>query len=122
MSRRRKRHPPGERFLLLPCKLAMQLPAPALTVLLDMAPRHNGQNNGAIGYGCRDAARVARIRLESAMLVLDRLRSDSHIVLRRERTFSMKAGRSTREWYISFLDHKRGIYKGERFLLLPYWL
>lgn len=117
----RKRHPPGERFLFLPYKLAMQLHAPQLTVLLDMARRHNGRNNGAIGYGCRDAARVARIGSKSAMLVLNQLHRAGHIVLRRERSFFMKAGRATREWYLPFLDREKHLYKGERSLDLPYW-
>jgi hypothetical protein len=120
MKRRRfKRRGPGERFLLIPFDLLLSLPEQHVTVLVDLCKRHNGKNNGAIGYGWRDANRAARVSRGGR--ILDDLRERGIIKLTADASFNMKTGRRTREWEISFLVDSPA-FKGKRKLCLDHWL
>jgi hypothetical protein len=43
------------------CSQWSQLPPAARVIFIDLCKRHNGKNNVATGYGCRDGARAANI-------------------------------------------------------------
>jgi hypothetical protein len=104
MSRRRlKRHPPGEQFLMIPFDLLQGRPPNHQAILVDLARRHNGGNNGTIGYGCREAAQAAHVSPNTAGRILDELQKDGVIRITREAAFNMKTGSATREWEIQFL-------------------
>ena len=105
---------------MIPFDLLITLPEQHVTVLIDICKRHNGQNNGAIGYGWRDANKAARVSRGGR--ILDDLQKRSIIELTRDASFNMKTGRRTREWKIPFLDPDNPAFKGKRKLHLDYWL
>ena len=121
MKRRRfQRGGPGDRFLQIPFELLVSLPEQHVAVLIDLCKRHNGQNNGAIGYGWRDANKAARVSRGGR--ILDDLRQRGIVRLSRDARFNMKSGRRTREWEVPFLDPDNSAFKGKRKLRLYYWL
>jgi hypothetical protein len=120
--RRFKRHPPGEGFSLIPFGLLLSLPEQHLAVLLDMARRHNGHNNGRIGYGCRDAAKAARTSPTRGGRILNELSKQGTVKRTRAAAFNMKAGRTTCEWEIPVLEKKKSPFTEARRLMLDYWL
>lgn len=121
MTRRRfQRRGPGDRFLLIPFELLGSLPEQHVAVLIDLCKRHNGLNNGAIGYGWRDANKAARVSRGGR--ILDDLRQRGIIRLSRDARFNMKSGRRIREWEVPFLDWDNPAFKGIRKLRLDYWL
>jgi hypothetical protein len=118
---RSARRGPNERFLQVPFGVLRDLPEHQQVILVDMAKRHNGKNNGRIGYGCRDAAKAARISPNRGGKILDDLRARRIIRLTRDAAFNMKSGRTAREWEIHYLT-KKGPFEGTRKLTLDYWL
>jgi hypothetical protein len=123
MKRRRfQRHAPGEQFSLIPFDLLLRLPEQHLAVFIDMARRHNGRNNGRIGYGCRDAGKAAHTSPTRGGRILHDLLKQGTIKRTRAAAFNMKAGRTTSEWEIPALEKKKSPFANTRKLMLDYWM
>ena len=90
--RKRRKLAPGETFiliqrLLLTHKTWISQTATARVILLDMGVRHNGKNNGEIGYGTRAGAKAAQCSPMTAWRALNALREARLVKLRKRGSF-----------------------------------
>jgi hypothetical protein len=98
---------PGDRFLMIPAGLLThsewtQLDPAARVIFIDVCKRHNGRNNGAIGYGCAAGAKAANASAATANRRLNELRKSGLLRLRREGALNIKDRQNqTREWEIT---------------------
>jgi len=136
MNRRKKRanlSAPGERFLMLPDNLLthgewIQLDPAARVIFIDVCKRHNGNNNGAIGYGCAAGAKAANVSPATANRKLKELRKSRLLKLRREGAFNIKdRQKQTREWEITIYPvagrpPSINLAFGERRIKVEHWL
>src|SRR6266851_1345359 len=136
MNRRKKRanlSAPGERFLMLPDNLLthgewIQLDPAARVIFIDVCKRHNGNNNGAIGYGCAAGAKAANVSPATANRKLKELRKSRLLKLRREGAFNIKdRQKQTREWEITIYPvagrpPSINLVFGERRIKVEHWL
>jgi len=113
MRRRRKgRHEPGVRFIMIPRALLtdqrwIALPAAARVIFIDMCKihhhggEHGPSNNGRIGYGCAAGAKAANVSIATAYRMLELLRKSGLIRQRKKGIFRVKGGDGqTAEWEI----------------------
>src|SRR4051794_23358905 len=97
---------PGEQFLLIPANLLthpvwIELYPAARVIFIDICKRHNGSNNGAIGYGAAAGAKAANVSPATANRRLNELRESGLLKLRKEGAFNIKDHKNqTREWEI----------------------
>ncbi len=135
MGRKKRRNlsAPGERFLMLSDNLLThpvwieQQPA-ARVIFIDICKRHNGRNNGAIGYGCAAAAKAANLSPATANLRLNELQKSGLLKLRKNGTFNTEnSQRQTRVWEITIYPAggRRPSINwslGERRITVEHWL
>jgi len=78
-----------------------QQPA-ARVIFIDVCKRHNGRNNGEIGYGVAAGAKAANVSPATANRRLNELQEGGLLKLRREGSFNIKdRQKQTREWEIT---------------------
>src|SRR4051812_45828979 len=122
--RRNKRSPSGDRFVWASYKLLLSLPENEMAVLIAMARRHDGKNNGHIAYGARDAAKAAYCSPNTGLDILDALCQRRCIKLIRKGAFNLRSPEDSKasEWEIPFLNHKKKLLKEERKVKLYHWM
>jgi hypothetical protein len=78
-----------------------QQPA-ARVIFIDVCKRHNGRNNGEIGYGVAAGAKAANVSPATANRRLNELQERGLLKLRKEGSFNIKdRQKQTREWEIT---------------------
>jgi hypothetical protein len=106
-KKRSKRAAPKEPYVLVPAGLLthqewVQLDPAARVIFIDVCTRHNGRNNGAIGYGCAAGAKAANVSPSTANRRLNQLRKSGLLKLRKGGIFNIKdCEKQSREWEIT---------------------
>jgi hypothetical protein len=106
MSRKRRRHGPGERWVelrhwLLESRAWRSLTGNAAKLYVEIAKRYNGSNNGRIPYSVREAARALNVSFQTAMRSLQLLQHRGFIVCMRKGAFSRKTAPCASEWRLT---------------------
>lgn len=90
----------------------------AKALLLEILERHNGVNNGAISYSCREAEQAGVMNADTAVKAFEMLQERGFLRVARESSFDLKTtpsgngisrtGSRAREWRITFLPGLNG--------------
>jgi hypothetical protein len=102
-----KRAASSEPFVLFPEGLLthqvwIHLDPAARVIFIDVCKRHNGRNNGAIGYGCSAGAKAAGISASTANRRLNDLSKSGLLKMQKEGAFNIKdSAKQSREWEIT---------------------
>lgn len=117
---RRRGNPRTATFLTLPhwmldCLAFQHLSPYAAKVLLRLARRFNGANNGRIGFSVRQATAECRIAFNTARKALAELQAKGFIEVVTPGGFSLKDRHST-EWRLTYLPTKTdvGLVEGDK--------
>jgi hypothetical protein len=78
------------------------------SVLLALWARHNGGNNGAISFGCREAGDMLRVGKDTAMRCLRSLYEHGFIRPTRLGYFKVKTERLATTWRLTMLPTSKG--------------
>lgn len=81
----------------------------ATRLVIDMAARHNGKNNGAIPYSVDEAMRCLHCSKRTAIRAIAELKKAGLIKCTHKGAFDLRAGkRRASEWRIAFLSPATG--------------
>ncbi len=91
----------------------------AVRVLLEIASRHNGYNNGHIGVGLEDLVQTLGMGKSTVQRCLQELQKIKFIILRKPGKFQ---GRIASEWEVTFLstDERQASNEWGQVKALPY--
>ena len=106
----------------------VRLPPAARAIFIDICKRHNGRNNGEIGYGCAAAAKAANVSIPTASRRLKELKDSPLLKLCKASTFKTRGHQNqTQEWEITIYPvgsrrHSINLSLSERRIKIEHWL
>src|SRR5262245_17528281 len=106
---RNRRRDKGERYVklrfwLLDSPAWQSLPPAARALYIEMVKRYNGSNNGRIGMGVRDAAKLIGVSKDTALLAFRFLEDRGFIICTKRGAFSHKTCMDASEWRLTEYD------------------
>jgi hypothetical protein len=106
---RNRRRDKGERYVklrfwLLDSPAWQSLPPAARALYIEMVKRYYGSNNGRIGMGVRDAAKLIGVSKDTALLAFRFLEDRGFVVCTKRGAFSHKTCKDASEWRLTEYD------------------
>lgn len=106
---RNRRRDKGERYVklrfwLLDSPAWQSLPPAARALYIEMVKRYYGSNNGRIGMGVRDAAKLIGVSKDTALLAFRFLEDRGFIICTKRGAFSHKTCMDASEWRLTEYD------------------
>jgi len=92
----------GLEYWMLRSEAWKSLPSDAKAILIHIAMRYNGSNNGYISYAVREADEIG-ISKDRAARAIAALRERGFLVITRDCGFTLKAAPEAREWRLTYL-------------------